>query len=193
MVSGETVVINGTGFCSVTELEPDLVLSVVSTAATVMVFGLGGNSGAANNPVEEIVPTIAFPPATPFTDQVSAGFEPSLVFVENCCVVAPGTDALAGETVKLKSVGPVGPAGEPPLPTTEAQPAANHAAENSRTSRWYRRTAVSPFTPSLKNPARQSSVGFLINCVAGWVLEEYELRGKYTTAPKARLRPTVRA
>jgi hypothetical protein len=43
-------------------------------------------------------------------------------------VVAPGTDALAGETVKLKSVGPVGPAGQPPLPTTEAQPAANHAA-----------------------------------------------------------------
>ena len=86
---GVTVLMTGVGFCSVTVLEPDLLLLLVSTAVTVMVLGVEGNSGALNNPVEEIVPIAAFPPLIPFTVQVSAGLEPSLVLAVNCWVVSP--------------------------------------------------------------------------------------------------------
>ena len=76
---------SGVGFASVAAVFPDLVLSAVSTAVIVMVFGVGGNSGAVYKPAALIVPSEELPPATPFTDHVRVGFEPSLVFAVNCC------------------------------------------------------------------------------------------------------------
>lgn len=129
----------GRGFSSVTALDPDLLLSFVSAAVTVMPLGLGGNSGAVNNPVEEIVPVAALPPATPFTDQVKEGLEPSLAVAENCCVAVPGTDVLAGVTVSEK-----GPGTERgPLLVTEAQPASASAMHHKKKN-FNRFTAGSP-------------------------------------------------
>ena len=85
MEIGRTASSCGDGFVSVTPVFPDLLLSAVSTALIVMVFGEGGNSGALYIPVALIVPSVALPPATPFTDQLNAGFAPSLVFAVNCC------------------------------------------------------------------------------------------------------------
>src|ERR1035438_363284 len=104
----------------------------------VTAFGLGGNSGAANNPAAEIVPVAAFPPATPFTDHVSDGLEPSLAFAENCCVASPGIEIDAGVTVRANGEGP------PVLSvTTEAQPASASPVHDKRRS-LNRLTAVSP-------------------------------------------------
>ena len=46
METGNTAFSNGVGLPSVAPVFPDLVLSAVSTALIVMVFGVGGNSGA---------------------------------------------------------------------------------------------------------------------------------------------------
>jgi hypothetical protein len=84
---------------SVTALLPVLAGSTVSVALTVMVLGAGGNSGAVYMPVELMVPSVAFPPAMPFTNHPNVGREPSFAFAANCCVVSPGRVALAGVTM----------------------------------------------------------------------------------------------
>ncbi len=61
---------------------------VLTVAVTVMLFGVGGNSGAVNNPVAGNCAGIASSTATPFTDHVSAGLEPSLVLAVNCWLVS---------------------------------------------------------------------------------------------------------
>ena len=104
----------------------------------VTAFGVGGNSGAVNNPAAEIVPVAALPPATPFTDQVRDGFDPSLVFAENCCAASPGIEIDTGVTVRANEEGP-----PPPSLTTEAQPASASAVHDKRRS-LNRFTAVSP-------------------------------------------------
>lgn len=58
-----------------------------------------------------MVPTVAFPPWTPFTFQVTFWFGIGVTFAVNCCVAAPDTVALPGDTVT--TVGPLPP---PPLP-----------------------------------------------------------------------------
>ena len=82
---GATASSSGVGLVSVAPVFPDLLLSAVSTALIVMEFGVGGNSGAVYKPVALIVPSVALPPATPFTDQVNTGLVPLLVFAVNCC------------------------------------------------------------------------------------------------------------
>ena len=99
MTIGETVLSCGTGLSSVTALLPVLLASTLSVALIVMMFAVGGNSGAVNMPVASIVPVVAFPPATPFTNQARFGREPSFAFAVNCCVVSPGSVAEAGVTI----------------------------------------------------------------------------------------------
>jgi hypothetical protein len=41
--------------------------------------------GAVYRPVVEIVPVTTFPPATPFTSQIMAVFEPPVTVAVNCC------------------------------------------------------------------------------------------------------------
>jgi hypothetical protein len=55
--------------------------------------------GAVYNPVLDIVPTVVFPPFTPFTLQVTAVFVVPVTLAVNCCVWDTPTDPLAGETL----------------------------------------------------------------------------------------------
>ena len=59
--------------------------------------GAGGVAGAVYKPLEEIVPTVAFPPAIPFTFQVTAVLEVPLTVAVNCFEVETATDALVGD------------------------------------------------------------------------------------------------
>jgi hypothetical protein len=60
---------------SVTMADPVAVLSVLLDAVTVMVGGEGIAFGAVYNPLGETVPTVAFPPATPFANHVTLLFD----------------------------------------------------------------------------------------------------------------------
>src|SRR5436305_14561765 len=62
----------GIGFCRLTELLPKTVLSAVLVAVTFSGFGAGRLKGALYFPVASMVPKVALPPATPFTDQLTA-------------------------------------------------------------------------------------------------------------------------
>jgi hypothetical protein len=68
--------------------DPDFVVSACDTAVTVTVAGLGTTEGAVYSPAVEIVPTVEFPPATPFTCQVTAVLEVPVTVAVNCCVLA---------------------------------------------------------------------------------------------------------
>ena len=58
----------------VTEEDADFVGSACAVAVTDIVDLLVADTGAANNPVVVIVPTLASPPVTPFTCHVTAVF-----------------------------------------------------------------------------------------------------------------------
>ena len=47
------------------------------------------------------VPTVAFPPTTPFTSQVTFEFAPPVTCAEKGCVPERGTDALLGVTTTV--------------------------------------------------------------------------------------------
>ena len=68
---GVTLWGTGRGFCRLTELLAERDLSAKLVAWTFTEFGVGRLSGAWYFPVESIVPTLEFPPATPFTDQAT--------------------------------------------------------------------------------------------------------------------------
>ncbi len=71
-VVGEMVLIADVGFTTVTEAEALRVVSTTLVAVAVTtLLGEGGTAGPVYNPVELIVPTVPFPPATPFTDQLT--------------------------------------------------------------------------------------------------------------------------
>jgi hypothetical protein len=91
----------GNGFCKVTALLPDAVVSAEPTAPTVTVLELGTVVGAMNAPDELIIPVAALPPVTPFTCQVTEVFDdPATVALKDC--VAPArTFTFAGETATV--------------------------------------------------------------------------------------------
>jgi hypothetical protein len=68
----------------VTIEEPDLVESACETAVTVTGLGLGRVAGALYKPLEEIVPTVEFPPAMLFTFQITAAFDVPVTAAVNC-------------------------------------------------------------------------------------------------------------
>lgn len=75
-----------------------------------------------------MVPTVAFPPCTPFTFQVTFWFGIGVTVAVNCSVAAPDTEALVGDTVT--TVGPLLPP-PPPLPGW----CAIHPTQTSRAKR----------------------------------------------------------
>lgn len=102
----------GRGFSSVAVEVPFKEESDVTDASIVTAFGCGIWAGAvyvaARFPGNEMVPTEAFPPGTPFTDQVSVALLIPATLAVSCWVLPARTDALPGDTVTLWLDGPDG-------------------------------------------------------------------------------------
>ncbi len=60
-------------------------LSALLDAVTVMVGGEGIALGAVHKPLDEIVPAVALPPATPPTNHVTLLFDVPVTVAWNCC------------------------------------------------------------------------------------------------------------
>src|SRR6266852_5386873 len=89
----------------VTAAKADLVVSAWETAVTVTVAGLGAAAGAVYKPAAVIVPTVAFPPVTPFTCHVTAVFVVPVTVEMNCCVCPGVKFAVAGATLTAMTTG----------------------------------------------------------------------------------------
>jgi hypothetical protein len=68
-VAGVTATVIGAVI--VTWEDPDLVVSAMEVAVTATVAGVGTAAGAVYTPLLEIIPTVALPPVTPLTLQVT--------------------------------------------------------------------------------------------------------------------------
>lgn len=66
--------------------------------AMLAVLVVGGVAGAVKSPLEVMVPTVLFPPATSFTDQETAGFAEPITVAKNWNVSFVPTTACAGVT-----------------------------------------------------------------------------------------------
>ncbi len=97
--AGDTAVTVGTGFSSEIMLLPERVLSETEVASMLTEAGLGRAVGAVYTPVALILPTVASPPAVPFTDHVTDWSITFLMLALNCCVSPERTLAVAGVTV----------------------------------------------------------------------------------------------
>src|SRR5436190_1971488 len=83
----------------VTCAEADFVGSAWDTAVTVTMAGFGTTAGAVYRPELDIVPTVALPPVTPLTCQVTAVLLVFCTVAVNCCVPPAPTVADTGEIV----------------------------------------------------------------------------------------------
>jgi hypothetical protein len=92
---------------SMTMAEPVAVLSALLVAVTLMVGGEGMALGAVYKPLGEIVPVLAFPPATPPANHVTLLFEVPVTVAWNCCDWFRGTLACAGSKTTVTTEGPV--------------------------------------------------------------------------------------
>src|SRR5579872_971166 len=190
MLKGDTLVNCGSGLFSVALALPSFLTSDVSTAVMVMEFGAGGNSGAVYIPLASIVPSVAFPPAIPLIDQLTAGFEPSPVFAVNFCCATPGMAALDGVTVNAVSPGP------PPAPGSPGRIAWAHPLSNTAATRITSAKCLTippsefPIVGSTPH-AHQSRGAFQIAVYL--VEEEYKTRNTDTTGLRGRFGATVLA
>jgi hypothetical protein len=86
---------------TVTVAEPERLVSALDFAVTVT-LDAGTEPGAVYSPLALIVPTVAFPPATPFTLQATPRFcESFCTAAVNCCAVEMFNEADVGETDTL--------------------------------------------------------------------------------------------
>ena len=86
---------------------PVMVESAALTAAIFTVDGDGAAEGAVYRPELEILPAVALPPVTPFTDQVTPVLEVPVTVAENCCVFPACTEADVGVTETEMAAPPV--------------------------------------------------------------------------------------
>ena len=98
-----------------------LLPSVALVARTVTETGDGRFAGAVYIPVESIVPNVAFPPAIPFTVQITAGFVALLTVAVKACGSPRRTEAVAGAIVtEIFEGGSCGEPTSPPQPRNDA-------------------------------------------------------------------------
>jgi hypothetical protein len=96
-LAGLTLLSVGAGFSNVTLLLPLAFESAAAVPRIVIELGLGSAAGATYFPDASIVPTVALPPAVPFTDHCTAWFVlPETVAVKVCedpvrMLAVPGT------------------------------------------------------------------------------------------------------
>jgi hypothetical protein len=76
-------------------------------ALTVTLAGFGTEAGAVYNPALDTVPTVEFPPVTPFTLQVTAVFEEPVTVAVNCRVAEAVTETAGGATVTVTGLAAV--------------------------------------------------------------------------------------
>src|SRR5271168_879910 len=145
--AGEMETICGTGLSRVAAALDLADGAAVSAAPMVILFGVGGNSGAVKRPDVLIIPFAAVPPATPFTDQVTAGEEPSPACAVNCCVASPAIAAPCGLMVSCVCGG-----GGVPLDTSPVQPPET-SARIPMSERLMRFTASPPLLIRATAPA----------------------------------------
>src|SRR5579883_1254911 len=110
--AGDTAVTVGTGFSSVIAFVPKTVLLEEEVASMVTELGEGRAAGAGKRRLPEILPTVAFPPATPLTDQVTLWLIVAVTFAVNCSV-SPARSMLALE-LTVTPCEEVWPLPEPP-------------------------------------------------------------------------------
>jgi hypothetical protein len=122
------------GFSSVTALRALSDGFAVSAAVIVMVLGVGSTAGALKFPFASIVPSVAFPPAIPLTDQVQLF---PATDGANGCADPTRTEASTGESVKVCVSGDVKPGG------VSAQFALIIARDSTTAAKLQRRTVPS--------------------------------------------------
>jgi hypothetical protein len=81
---GSAVVVIVSAVTTVTLELADAVGSAALVALTVTEAGLGAVAGALYSPLVVIVPTVEFPPVTPFTDQVTPVVVVFVTVAVNC-------------------------------------------------------------------------------------------------------------
>src|SRR5215470_12613655 len=107
MVAADGETFTETAASTVTVAEPEWLVSALDVAVTVTLEA-GTEAGAAYSPLVLIVPTVVFPPTTPFTLQVTPRFWESLVTVAaNCWDLEMFNEAEVGETDTLMFAEPV--------------------------------------------------------------------------------------
>jgi hypothetical protein len=97
----------------VTDAVADHVGPVRLAACTITTLGTGGTAGAVYNPVAPIIPTVALPPTTPFTDHV-AWFVLPVTLAVNCCACPTITVCAGGFTATTTSTASVSALEVPP-------------------------------------------------------------------------------
>ena len=107
---------------TVTAAVSDFVASAWLVAVTCTIAGDGRSAGAVYTPSAAMVPTVAFPPAAPFTLQLTAVSAVFVTVAENGVVFPRSTDPLFGATVTTMEGGgggggTAGPAPPPPQPS----------------------------------------------------------------------------
>ena len=105
MSVGVTALTNGIGFCNVMVALADAVLSAALVAVIVTELGFGIAAGDLYLPVESMVPTVEFPPATPLTVQLTAVFVLFATVAVRLSVSPMRTFAVPGATVTLVAGG----------------------------------------------------------------------------------------
>jgi hypothetical protein len=102
-----------------TVAESDFVASAWLVAVTCTYAGVGRSAGAVYTPPEDMDPTAAFPPATPFTLQLTLVSVAFVTVAANAARFPSTTDPLAGVTLTSMEGGGGGggtPEPAPPLP-----------------------------------------------------------------------------
>ena len=118
-----------TSLVIVTVTVADFVASAWLVALTCALAGAGRSAGAVYTPPDVIVPTVVFPPATPFTLQLTLV---SVVFVTvavNIAVFPSTTDPLVGAMVTTIDGGGGGPPELEPPPQPSVHTAAARSAK----------------------------------------------------------------
>src|SRR5260370_14978631 len=111
----------------VTVPAPDFVESAWLVAVTCTVAGEGRSAGAVYTPADVIVPSVAFPPGTPLTLQVTVVSVVFVIVATNVTWFPSTTDPFAG--VRVTTMGGGGGAARPPTP---APPASVHTHSRRR-------------------------------------------------------------
>lgn len=137
-----------TSLWSETADEPIADGSAWLVARTVTLAGEGRICGAAYWPVAEIVPTAAFPPAIPFTLQVTDVFEVPVTVAVKVCVCPRNNEAFPGRTLTVIVTGGGGGGGggevPPVLPHPSQKIALAHTARKMNPQRTIRLLRRSP-------------------------------------------------